>query len=64
VDWSEAPSVTITRLICQLVLSVGVLTTSLFLVLVRPEYAAGATLAAGVVLGAWFGIVREPRLKR
>jgi hypothetical protein len=32
--------------------------------MLRPEYTAGATLAAGVVLGAWFGIVREPRLKR
>jgi hypothetical protein len=62
--WHEAPSVTITRLVCQFLLSVGVLAGATAIAMLRPEYTAGATLAAGVVLGAWFGIVREPRLKR
>jgi len=60
----EAPSVTITRLICQLVLSVGVLASCGLIAFLRPEYTAGATLAAGVVLGAWFGAARPPQPRR
>jgi len=63
-EWHEAPSVTITRLVCQLVLSIGVLSGCVGVAMAKPEYMAGATLAAGVVLGAWFGVVREPRLRR
>jgi hypothetical protein len=62
-EWHEAPQVTITRLVCQLVLSVGVLTACGLLVVNHPEHAAGAAMAAGVVLGAWFGVVREGRLR-
>ena len=51
---------TITRLLCQLVLSVGVLTGCLWITVNKPEDTGGAALAAGVVLGAWFGVVREP----
>jgi uncharacterized membrane protein YfcA len=58
--WHEAPSVTITRLICQFLLSVGTLFVALWLLLTHPEYAAGIALVAGIVLGAWFGVVREP----
>jgi hypothetical protein len=60
--WHEAASVTITRLLCQFVLSVGVLSVALLLLLTHPEYAAGIALVAGIVLGAWFGVVREPIL--
>jgi hypothetical protein len=59
-DWHEAASVTITRLVCQLLLSVGVLFGCLWITINHPEDTGGAALAAGVILGAWFGIVREP----
>lgn len=62
-DWHEAASVTITRLVCQFLLSVGVLGASLYLLLTHPEYTAGIALLAGVTLGAWFGISREPMLR-
>lgn len=61
--WHEAASVAIARLVCQLILSVGVLIACALLAILRPEYTPGATLAAGVVLGAWFGVVREPRMR-
>lgn len=63
-NWHEAPSVTITRLLSQLVLSVGVLTAAVLIAIARPEYTAGAALAIGVVLGSWFGMLHEPRLRR
>lgn len=59
-EWHEAPSVTITRLVCQFLLSVGALAVSLFLLLTHPEFVGGIALVTGVVLGAWFGIIREP----
>jgi hypothetical protein len=59
-EWHEDASVTITRLICQFILSVGTLCVALWLLLTHPEYAAGIALVAGIVLGAWFGVVREP----
>lgn len=59
-EWHEAASVTVTRLICQFLLSVGTLMVALLLLLTHPEYAAGIALVAGIVLGAWFGVVREP----
>lgn len=64
--WHEAASVTITRLLCQFALSVGTLVVALLLLLTHPEYSAGIALVAGIVLGAWFGVVREPiwRAKR
>jgi hypothetical protein len=62
-EWHEAPQVTIMRLFCQLILSVGVLAGCGLLVVNHPEHAAGAAMAAGVVLGAWFGVVREGRLR-
>jgi hypothetical protein len=58
-DWHEAPSVTITRLVCQFALSIGVLSGCLWVSVAHPEDAGSAALAAGVVIGAWFGIVRE-----
>jgi len=60
--WHEAASVTITRLLCQFALSVGTLCVALWLLLNKPEYAAGVALVAGIVLGTWFGVVREPML--
>lgn len=65
-EWHEAASVTITRLVCQFLLSVGTLVVALLLLLTHPEYNAGIALVAGIVLGAWFGVVREPiwRTKR
>lgn len=54
----EPVSVQITRLVCQLVLGIAVLVTSLVLLLTHPEYSAGAALAVGVVLGSGFGLVR------
>jgi hypothetical protein len=62
-DWHEAPSVTIVRLVCQLLLSVGVLAGCLWVMVNKPEDTAGAALAAGVVLGSWFTGVREPVLR-
>jgi len=61
--WHEAPSVTITRLICQLLLSVGILSVCLWLLLTRPEFNAAVGLLTGTVLGAWFSLVREPRAR-
>lgn len=54
----EPSSVQITRLVCQLVLGLAVLTASLVVLLTHPEYSAGAALAVGVVLGNGFGLVR------
>lgn len=62
--WHEAPSVTITRLVCQFALSVGTLFVALWLLLNHPEYSGGIALVSGLVLGAWFGVVREPFLGR
>lgn len=45
---------TITRLICQVVVTLIVLAAGLVLVLTHPEYNAGVALVCGVVLGAWF----------
>jgi uncharacterized membrane protein YfcA len=59
-EWHEAASVTVTRLLCQFLLSVGTLLVALALLLTHPEYNAGIALVAGIVLGAWFGVVREP----
>ncbi len=59
-EWHEHHSVTITRLLCQFALSVGTLLVALLLLLTHPEYNAGIALVAGIVLGAWFGVVREP----
>ncbi len=61
-EWHEAASVTIVRLLCQFALSVGTLFVALWLLLTHPEYGAGIALVAGIVLGAWFGVVREPFL--
>lgn len=63
-SWHEAASVTITRLICQFALSVGTLFVALWLLLNHPEYSAGVALVSGIVLGTWFGVVREPMLRR
>jgi hypothetical protein len=65
-EWHEAASVTVTRLVCQFLLSVGTLLVALFVLLTHPEYVGGVALISGIVLGAWFGIVREPvwRTKR
>jgi hypothetical protein len=63
-EWHEAASVTITRLLCQFALSVGTLFVALWLLLNHPEYASGIALVAGLVLGAWFGVVREPFIGR
>lgn len=51
---------TITRLLCQFALSVGTLLVGLWLLLTHPEYGGEAALITGLILGAWFGIVREP----
>jgi len=59
-EWHEAASVTITRLLCQFALSVGTLFVALWLLLTHPEYATGEALIAGIILGSWFGVVREP----
>jgi hypothetical protein len=53
-DWR----VSVTRLICTLILSVGILTVCLWILLTRPEYNAAVGLLTGTVLGAWFGIIR------
>ena len=65
-EWHEHHSVTITRLVCQFALSIGTLLVALFLLLTHPEYVGGIALVSGIVLGAWFGVVREPiwRTKR
>ena len=63
-EWHEAPSVTIVRLLCQFALSIGVLCVGLWLVLTHPEYSGEAALITGIILGAWFGIVREPMMQR
>jgi hypothetical protein len=57
---SEAPAVTIARLICQLVLSVGVLSVCVWAALTHPELQPVVGLVGGLVLGFWFGAVREP----
>jgi hypothetical protein len=60
----EAASVTITRLVCQLVVTVSVLGAALLLVLTHPEYNAGVALVCGVVLGTWFVMPDRPRWTR
>lgn len=63
-EWHEHHTVTITRLVCQFALSVGTLVVSLWLLLTHPEYIGGIALLSGLVLGAWFGVVREPLLAK
>jgi hypothetical protein len=53
-EWHEAASVTVTRLICQVLVTLTVLGASVLLVLTHPEYGAGIALVCGVVLGSWF----------
>ena len=53
-DSGEAASVTVTRLICQAVVTLIVLGFSVVLILTHPEYNAGVALVCGVVLGSWF----------
>lgn len=60
-SWHEAASVTITRIVCQLVLSVGILVVCLWLALVHPEYNGAVGLLVGTILGAWFSLM-SPRL--
>jgi hypothetical protein len=60
----EAASVQITRLVCQLVVTVSVLGAALLLVLTHPEYNAGVALVCGVVLGTWFVMPDRPRWSR
>jgi hypothetical protein len=53
-EWHEPASVTVTRLICQVIVTLTVLGASVLLVLAHPEYGAGIALVCGVVLGSWF----------
>lgn len=53
----ESPSVSVTRLVCQLVLSLAVMSGGVALLLSHPEYSGGIALAIGMILGAWFGVV-------
>lgn len=53
-EYREPASVTVTRLICQAVVTLIVLGFSVVLILTHPEYNAGVALVCGVVLGAWF----------
>jgi len=53
-EWHEPASVVITRLACQLLVTLSVLGAALLLVLTHPEYNAGVALVCGVVLGTWF----------
>lgn len=62
--WHEAASVTITRLLCQFALSVGMLFVALWLLLNYPQYVGGEALIVGVILGSWFGVAREPIRRR
>ena len=50
----EQASVTVTRLICQCLVTLSVLAAGLMLVLTHPEYNAGVALVCAVVLAAWF----------
>jgi len=50
----EDPRVSATRLVCQMIVTLSVLSFSVFLVLTHPEYNAGIALVCGVVLGSWF----------
>jgi hypothetical protein len=59
---TEASSVAIARLVCLLVMSLAILIGGALVVLSRPEYIAGVSLAMGVVMGAWF--TATPRLRR
>ena len=54
---AEPSSVSVTRLICQLVLSLVVMAGGVLLLLTHPEYNGGIAMAIGMVLGAWFGVV-------
>lgn len=54
-DWHEAASVTVTRLICQLVIALVVLGGAVVILLNHPEFSNAALLCVGVVLGAYFG---------
>jgi hypothetical protein len=58
-EWHEAASVTVTRLICQVLVTLTVLGASVLLVLTHPEYGAGIALVCGVVLGSWFTVPRD-----
>ena len=58
--WHESPGVTITRLICQLILAIAVMIGATIVFLTHPEYAVSASLLIGVVVGSWFGLVRSP----
>jgi hypothetical protein len=58
--WHEAPSVTITRLVCQLVLALVVMFAAGLILLTHPEHSGSASLLIGIVLGSWFGISRSP----
>jgi hypothetical protein len=53
-EWHEDPRVAVTRLVCQVLVTLAVLGFSVFLVLTHPEYNAGVALVCGVVLGSWF----------
>jgi hypothetical protein len=62
----EAPAVTITRLVCVLVLTLVILCGGVALILTHPEYTSHAALVIGLVIGAWFSNagVRDPRRRR
>jgi hypothetical protein len=62
--WREPASVTVTRLICQVLVTLSVLAAGLLLVLTHPEYNTGVALVCGVVLGTWFAVPHELRWGR
>jgi len=63
-EYHEAASVTVTRLACQMIVTLTVLGCSVLLVLTHPEYNAGVALVCGVVLGSWFTGIPHSRAGR
>jgi hypothetical protein len=64
-EYHEPPSIAVTRLVCQTLVVLTVLCTSLGLLVYRPEYSSAAIALMGVVVGACFGLVRlDPGRRR
>jgi hypothetical protein len=63
-EYHEPPSIAVTRLVCQTLVVMTVLFSSLALLTFRPEYGSAAIALMGVVVGACFGLVRLDPMRR
>jgi uncharacterized membrane protein YfcA len=59
--YHEPASVTVTRLICQLILTLTIFIGAGLLMIAHPEYGYGVSVLLGALIGSWFGVVGVDR---